>query len=525
MNNQIEIQQLFEKIKSLSKIGKHVEAKEIIDQVIEKYPQSAAEAYYICASNFHMLWSSDPYQYKEHFLMEAIKIEPSHIKSRMALAQLYFPTPVPVITIYRGRGQIALEGKSEKAVREYRRVIEIDPDYSEAYERRAYIYEVTGHHKPAIEDFSHAVKLSPDSAHLRLARGNLCLKTENYDIVLDDLRKVLSLNPANPDAIKFLEAILHKKNDILGNNDIEKIIKEYEENIDVDNDDQNFTHVILPQLAGIYSIFGQILAQNGDHKQAIIKYKKSIEYQDKTPFQKHNSDTHYFLGNTYSDLGQYKEAIVEYDKAIKKDHNHHRANEGRSNALLKLIEKQESDFQGKIEEFLSGPNSIFGLHDRFLEREKECVTRYNSITKLITISFVITSLTIALGIAALGWWINRSTGFSFIESNAFSFLPYIAVLLLFTAVPVWWTRILLKSRDRWQVLQEDCFRKAAIMQYIQATGSDKEFRNHIILETIKHMANRSGADLLVALHADDPGMLYSATDIMEKIIKKKPSNG
>ena len=525
MNNQIEIQQLFENIKSLSETGKHVEAGKIIAQVIEKYPQSAAEAYYISASNFTMPGNSRSHHIKEFFLMKAIEIEPSHVKFRMALAQLYFSTPLPDIAKYRGGDKIAIEGEKEKAIKEYERVIEIDSDYSEAYEHRAYIYEDSGHHKSAIEDFSHAVKLSPDNFHLRLARGNFCLKTENYDIALDDLRKILSLNPVNPDAIKFLEAILHKKNDLLGNNDIGKIIKEYEENMDVDSDNPNLIHEgVLSPLASIYSVFGQILAQNGDHKQAIIKYNKSIEYQDKTHFRHRNSDTHYFIGNAYSDLGQYKEAIVEYDKAIKKDHNHHSANEGRSNALLKLIEKQESDFQGKIEEFLSGPNSIFGLHDRFLEREKECVIHYHDITRLITFAFALTSLTIASGILVLGWWINRSAGFSF-ENNAFSLLPYIAVLLLFTAVPVWWTRILLKSRDRWQVLQEDCFRKAAIMQYIQATGSDKEFRNHIILETIKHMANRSGADLLVALHSDEPGMLYSATDIMEKIIKKKPSNG
>ena len=455
--------------------------------------------------------------------MRAIEIEPSHVKSRMALAQLYFSTPVLVMTKYIGGDKQTIR---EKAIKEYTQVIEIDPDYSEAYEHRAYIYEDSGYYELAIDDFSHAVELSPDNVRLRLARGNLYLKTENYAAVLKDLRKILPLNPANPDAIKLLEATLNKKNDFLDKSDIEKIIKEYEENINVDDDDDpNLTHQVLYPLARIYKIFGLILAKNGDHKQAISKYNKSIECQSKTHSQP-DSNTHYLLGNAYSNLGQYKEAIVEYDKAIRREEqNYADASEGRSNALLKLIEKQESDFQGRIEEFLSGPDSIFKLQDRFLEKEKECVARYSGIAKWIALSLSLTFLNVASGIGALGWWLNHSTSFSSVGSNAFSLLPYIAVLLLFIAVPVWWTRILLRSRDRWQILREDCFRKAAIMQYIQATGSDKEFRNHIILETIKHMANRSGADLLAALHSDDPGMLGSATDIMERMIKKKPANG
>ena len=62
------------------------------------------------------------------------------------------------------------------------------------------------------------------------------------------------------------------------------------------------------------------------------------------------------------------------------------------------------------------------------------------------------------------------------------------------------------------------------MQYIQATKGNKEFRNQIILETITHMENRSGADLLLALHTDDPGMLYSVADAVEKIWKKDPQS-
>ena len=524
MNNQIEIQKLFEKIKSLSKSVKFTEVTEIIDQVVAKDPQSAAEAYYICGSNFYVPIGGNSHSISESCFMRAIEIEPSHVKARMALAQLYFSTPVSIMIKYGRGSKIDIEEKRRNAITEYTRVIEIDPDYSEAYEHLAYIYEYSGAHELAIKYFSDAVNLSPDNIRLRLARGNLYLKNEKYVAALRDILKILSLDPANPDAVTLLEPTLNKKNDLLDENSIEKIIKEYEENIDVNDTDPVVTHKILPPLSNLYKMFGLILVKNENYKQAISKYKKSIEYLYKTPSPQ-DSDTYYLLGNAYSALGQYKEAIVEYDRAVRIKHDHSDASEGRSSALLKLIEKQESDFQERIEGFLSGPNSIFGLQDRFLEREKEYSNRYYDINLLIGFSFFLIVMAIILGIAVLGWWINRSTGFSFIERNAFSLLPYIAVLLLFTAIPVWWTRILLKSRDRWQILREDCFRKAAIMQYLQATGSDKEFRNHIILETIQHMANRSGADLLVALHSDDPGMPYSATDIMEKIIKKRPANG
>ncbi len=428
-------------------------------------------------------------------------------------------------------------GKYKEAIEVVNQVIAIDSQNADAYELLGYLHDKNNRNDLSIKAYSKAIKLSPENVDLYVARGYIFLEEENYKEILVDIKKAFSLSLISAGAINLMRFAFEKNPKWLDINIAEKMIEEYVQYIDTNNlskrildDDDLSLMSFLNDLSSLYERLGIIYADQKKYKQAIGKYMKAIEYNGGLEAPLYNfPSVHYLLGQAYSELGQYQAAIVEFDKSTNisrksstysSRESYPGADEGRSNALLKLIEKQESDFQGKIEEFLSGPNSIFELHDRFLEREKECSAHYHKTTKWIAVSLYLTFLAIVLGITAVGLWLNFSEFFS-TERNAFSILPYIGIVLLFAAVPVWWTRILLRSRDRWQILQEDCFRKSSIMQYVKATGGDAEFRNQIILETIKHMANRGGSDLLLALHSDDPGMLYSVTDIIEKVLKNK----
>ena len=501
MSNQIEIKQLLEQAQAASRSGDSAKAQEIADKIIAIDPKNA-EAYYIRGSNERF---DSPKA--ESFLRRAIEINPSYIDARMALAERYIRS-----------SSSGDKTKIDKAIEEYTYVIQFFPQHSQAYRRRGYLYDRKNSLDLAKEDFSKAIDLTPDDASLYITIGSIFLKEKKYNEVLANINHALSLNSKNYRILHLIDSAFKEKPDFMNLSTIEKIVEEYEQHTDFDITSSSVDINLITSLILMYKRLALIYAEHEKYQDFIDKYKASIDKVKAIGVT--DAEIHYLLGIAYGKLGQNKNALSEFDNALRKQHDHTAASEERSKVLLSIIERQENDFQTELEGFLSGPESIFGLRDKFLEREKECVARYRNITKWIGFSFFFTFLTIASGIVVLGWWVNQFTSFSFIDSNPFSLLPYIAVLLLFTAVPVWWTRILLKSRDRWQVLQEDCFRKAAIMQYLQATGSDTEFRNHIILETIKHMANRSGADLLVALHSDDPGMLYSATDIMEKIIKK-----
>ena len=504
MSNQIEIEQLLEQAQAASRSGDSEEAKKIAEKIITIDPENA-EAYYIYGSNEH-----SQSIVAESLLERAIEINPSHVDARMELAKQCV------------KSSLRDKRKIDKAIKVYTKIIQLFPNYSEAYEHRGHLYNERDELDLAKADFSKAIDLTSNNANLYIARGSVFLKEKKYNEVLAHINHAFSLNSKNYHIPHLIDSAFKEKPDFMDLSNIEKIVEEYEKHTNFDITSRSVDINPITSLTLMYKRLALIYAEHGKYQEFIDKYKVSIDKVKAIGVT--DAEIHYLLGIAYGKLKQYKKALTEFDNAIRKQPDHTGASEERSKALLSIIEMQDNNFQAKLEGFLSGPESIFGLRDKFLEREKECVARYRDITKWIWLSFFFTFLIIALGIIALGWWINRSASFSFIESNAFSLLPYIAVLLLFTAVPVWCTRTLLRSRDRWQILQEDCFRKAAIMQYIQAAGSDKEFRNHIILETIKHMANRSGADLLVALHSDDPGMLYSTTDIMEKIIKKRPSN-
>ena len=449
-------------------------------------------------------------------LIRVLEKDPSHVEARMEVARRYanasFPEP--------RAGLVDPSFSTEcynKAIAECTQVIEIAPNHLDAYKLRGHVYgERLKKYDLAISDFSNAIKLSPNDVDSYVKRGRIYLHQENYEQVSNDLDMIFSLNPKNPDAVRLLESSFLKKNDFLERDRVDKIVSKFEEEIDFNDSSpksRGEIHLLLP----LYKRLGLICIEDNNYKPAISYCKKVLEYYKRIDRPDIiDPDIYNCLGTAYNELGEYKNAIVAFDKVLKKIPDYPGASEGRTNALLKLIEKQEKDFQEKIEGFLSGPTSIFKLQDHFFEREKECKAKYRNITKWINTSLLFTFATIIGGIFFL---IRKGFDIAFIEGNVFSFLPYLGIVLI-AAVPAWWTRVLLRSRDRWQILREDCFRKAAIMQYIQATGRDKEFRNQIILETIKHIANRSGADLLVALHTDDLGP-YSVTDSARKIFEKK----
>ena len=501
MINQTQIEQLLEQARSASRDLNYEEAKKIVEKILTIIPENA-EAHYILGCVPH---TSKPL----YHIRQAIRIDPSHVGARMVLVRSYC--------------NAVDDNLREQAMAECMKVIELSPDHAEAYKLRGKMHAHKGNLSLSKSDFSKAISLTSDDASLYIARGGISLREEKYNEILTDINAAFALDSENPFILQLIKSTFEKKPDFIDLDSIEIIAEKYKKHIDFNNTSIKYSHMRVMPLASMYKILAIICTKHNKHQYFIDKYKTSIDSVE--AINGTDAEMRYLLGMIYSKLGQHKKALSEFDTALREQPTFPKAREEHSKATIAIIEEKEKDVYEKIDKFLLGPESIFRLHDKFLKREEECVAHYRGITQWIAFSFLLTFLTIALGIAVITWWINRFDGFSLDERNAFFLLPYIAVLLLFIAVPVWWTRILLRSRDRWQILQEDCFRKAAIMQYIQATGSDKEFRNHIILETIKHMANRSGADLLVALHSDDPGMLYPTTDIMEKMIKKKPSNG
>ena len=63
----------------------------------------------------------------------------------------------------RGRSYDKL-GQHQRAIEDYDKVIELDPNDAEAYNDRGSSYHRLGQSERAIEDYDEAIKLDPDNA-------------------------------------------------------------------------------------------------------------------------------------------------------------------------------------------------------------------------------------------------------------------------------------------------------------------------------------------------------------------------
>ena len=85
----------------------------------------------------------------------------------------------------RGRSYSEL-GKNERAIEDYDKAIELDPDDDGAYNNRGFSYRRLGQYQRAIEDFDKAIELDPNFAGAYNNRGFSYRNLGRYQRALDD---------------------------------------------------------------------------------------------------------------------------------------------------------------------------------------------------------------------------------------------------------------------------------------------------------------------------------------------------
>ena len=60
---------------------------------------------------------------------------------------------------------MCIRDRYKKAIKDYDRTIELDPEFAMAYYHRGICYRNLGQHEKSIEDHSKAIELDPDNAH------------------------------------------------------------------------------------------------------------------------------------------------------------------------------------------------------------------------------------------------------------------------------------------------------------------------------------------------------------------------
>lgn len=227
-----------------------------------------------------------------------------------------------------------------KAIEDFSRAIELDPNDYIAYHDRGIAYSKLNQHERAIADLSRTIELNPNNYRGYFNRGSIYYFLNQYERAMDDFNKAIELNPYLADAYSNRGIIYHiLKQDDRALKDLNKAIK-----LDL-NDAVKYYNC---------GVFYRDLKQ---YKLALRKLSEAIELNP------NYAEAYYDLGNIYLDLEEYKSAIKEYGKAIKLRTNYIDAYHNRGGAYLRLEE-----YKSAIEDFNTvikfNPNDAGSYYNR-----------------------------------------------------------------------------------------------------------------------------------------------------------------
>ncbi len=85
--------------------------------------------------------------------------------------------------------------ENDKAIAEFNKAIEIDPNFADAYSRRGAAYSNKSDYDRAIKDFNKAIELDPKHEVALLNRASVYMLKENYKSAIADFSRLIVLFP------------------------------------------------------------------------------------------------------------------------------------------------------------------------------------------------------------------------------------------------------------------------------------------------------------------------------------------
>ena len=198
------------------------------------------------------------------------------------------------------------KGMYDEAIIEYKKAIEINPDDNKAYNNLGVAYERKGMLDEAIDEYKKAIELNPNDAE---PHGNLGMaygKKGMYDEAIAEYKKAIEINPDN-DSAHYNLGVAYERKGMLDEATVEyrkavmydKIIIQYKEAIEV-NPKDDLAH---------YN-FGTAYYDEGMYDEAIVEFMAVIE------INLSDAEAHFMLGETYYRKGEYSLAIEHYNRAM-----------------------------------------------------------------------------------------------------------------------------------------------------------------------------------------------------------------
>ena len=191
---------------------------------------------------------------------------------------------------------LSSQGQFQQAVRSYDRVIELKPDFAEAYSNRGNALTNLGQLEEAVASYDQAIELKPGYAQAYSNRGNALTELEQPEAVVDSCDKAIELK------LDYAAAYYNRGNALTELEQLEAAVDSYDKAIELKLD-----------YAEAYSNRGNTLTNLGQREEAVASYDKAIELKPGYA-QAYSS-----RGNALQDLGQLETAVANHRKAISID--------------------------------------------------------------------------------------------------------------------------------------------------------------------------------------------------------------
>lgn len=213
------------------------------------------------------------------------------------------------------------------AISNLNQALEIKPDYSDAYNNRGIIREITGDKDGAISDLTTALKFRPKNFISYYNRANIRQQLGDKQGALSDYNKAISLKPDYSDAYHN-RGLIYKK---LGN--YQEALTDFDKAIQLKPD------------TIAYSNRGSVRFELGDNKGSIADFTKALELDP------NNAGAYLGRGNTLDKMNDRIGAIENYSKAIQINPTDHKAFYNRGTAYIQIrnLDKAISDYDKAIQ--------------------------------------------------------------------------------------------------------------------------------------------------------------------------------
>jgi len=186
----------------------------------------------------------------------------------------------------------------DKAIENYTKAIEFDPDNAKYYSNRGASYHRIKKYENAIKDKSKAIELDPDNAKYYSNRGTSYNWQKEYKKAIEDHSKAIELEP---DKAKYY---INRASNYNWLNEYEKAIEDCSKAIELE-----------PNIAKYYSERGKNYSWLNENEKAIADYLKATELEP------NNVEYYCSLVRALCRIGDFDNALINVTKAMSVNNN------------------------------------------------------------------------------------------------------------------------------------------------------------------------------------------------------------